>query len=435
MGGKEPRLMITDEDASMREAMRFVLITTIHRLCMWHIMKKLPEKISPSLREDPAFFKRVNSCVWGSETPEEFELTWNSFISDFQLEDNEWLATRYKIRESWIPAYFRDIHLAGILRTTSRSESANSFFNRFIGRKLAFVEFWLRFDTALQCQRQEELIADNTSIHTTPQIMTSWEIEKQGSEVFTHEVFDNFQKEVLAAREHCDVQGTEMVDGMKVMAISDASNKVREVQYDTSTMIAKCSCILFESKGIPCRHIIRFLRAAKVENVNEQLSSYVLKRWEKNCKRYSVYDSEGNLLAEKPIDPVEAAKRRKISDARNKFEALVQKAKNYEEGIDFLTTSLLNMEEHLSKLGPAVSVTRQEEHEAFLGCSIPSEVSVLPPTDVRTKGRCKRIKGHGDKGKKNESEKPKAIRKCGKCKQAGHNSRKCLNKNPPTEIA
>jgi hypothetical protein len=76
-----------------------------------------------------------------------------------------------------------------------------------------------------------------------------------------------------------------MVDGMKVVAISDASNKVREVQFDKSTMIAKCPCMLFESKGIPCRHIIRFLRAAKVEKTNEHLNSYVLKRWEKNCKR------------------------------------------------------------------------------------------------------------------------------------------------------
>jgi hypothetical protein len=151
--------------------------------------------------------------------------------------------------------------------------------------------------------------------------------------------------------------------------------------------------------------------------------------------RNSVYESEGNLLAEKPIDPVEAAKRRKISDAHNKFEALVQTAKNSDEGIDFVTTSLLNMEEHLSKLVTVVSVTRQEEHEAFLGCSIPSEVSVLPPTDVRTKGRCKRIKGHGDKGKKNEGENPKSIRKCGKCKQPGHNSRKCPSKNLPTEMA
>jgi hypothetical protein len=151
--------------------------------------------------------------------------------------------------------------------------------------------------------------------------------------------------------------------------------------------------------------------------------------------RYSIYDSEGNLLAEKHTDPVDVAKRRKISDARNKFEALVQMAKNSEEGIDFVTTSLLSMEEHLSKMVPPVSVTRQEEHEAFLGCSIPSEVNVLPPTDVRTKGRCKRIKGHGDKGKKNEGENPKAKRKCGSCKQVGHNSRKCPNKNPPTEMA
>ena len=115
--------------------------------------------------------------------------------------------------------------------------------------------------------------------------MMSWEIEKQGSELFTHEVFDNFQKEVLAAREYCDVQGTEVVEGMKVVVISDASSKVREVQCDRSTMVVKCSCMLFESKGIPCRHIIQFLRAAKVENTNDQLSSYVLRRWEKNCKR------------------------------------------------------------------------------------------------------------------------------------------------------
>lgn len=285
MGGKEPRLIITDEDASMREAMSVVLPNTKHRLCMWHIMKKLPEKIGPHLREEPLFWVRVNSCVWGSETAEEFESKWHSLISDFQLEDNEWLATRYKIRKSWIPAYFMDIFLAGVLRTTSRSESANSFFNRFIGRKLALVEFWLRFDTALQCQRQEELIADNTSMHTTPQILTTWGIERKGSELFTHEVFNEFQKEVVAAREPCDVQGAELVDGVKIVAITDASKKVREVCCNTSTMVAKCSCMLFESLGIPCRHIVRFLRGAKVEDSNEPPNHYVLKRWEKNCKR------------------------------------------------------------------------------------------------------------------------------------------------------
>jgi hypothetical protein len=95
------------------------------------------------------------------------------------------LVNRYHIRESWIPAYYMDISLAGILRTTSRSESANSFFNYFIHHKLSFVEFWVRFETALEWQRQEELKADNKSIHSTPTLMTSWPMEKQGSMLHT----------------------------------------------------------------------------------------------------------------------------------------------------------------------------------------------------------------------------------------------------------
>jgi hypothetical protein len=71
-----------------------------------------------------------------------------------------------------------DIPLTGVLRTTSRSESATSFVNRFIHRKLSFIEFWLRFDTALECQRQEELKANNKSIHTTPKLMALWAMEK-----------------------------------------------------------------------------------------------------------------------------------------------------------------------------------------------------------------------------------------------------------------
>lgn len=82
---------------------------------------------------------------------QEFESQWLAIITEFELLGNQWFTTRFLIRESWILAFFMDVRLVGILRTTSRSESANSFFNRFIHRKLTFVEFWLRFDTALEC--------------------------------------------------------------------------------------------------------------------------------------------------------------------------------------------------------------------------------------------------------------------------------------------
>jgi hypothetical protein len=37
MGGKAPRFIITDEDASMKSTIRTVLPNTIHRFCMWHL--------------------------------------------------------------------------------------------------------------------------------------------------------------------------------------------------------------------------------------------------------------------------------------------------------------------------------------------------------------------------------------------------------------
>lgn len=431
MGGVAPRLIITDEAVSIKNAIDIALATCVHRFCMWHIMDKVPEKIGPSVREEPEFWKRLNSCVWGSETAHEFETQWNSIITDFGLEENEWLANRFSIRDTWIPAYFMDVSLAGILRTTSRSESANSFFNRFIHRRLAFVEFWLRFDTALECQREEELMADNTSIHTTTQLLTPWIMERQGSELFTYEVFVKFQQQVMAARDNCFVQGITQGEGLKVMTVRGASGKVREVRYDMTTMIANCSCKLFESIGIPCRHIIQVLRT---ENHTELPDYYIMKRWQKRCKRERVYDDKGNLLEEKPADSSDVATRKKISTIRNKIEDLIQKAKHSDEGMDFLSLSVSSIEAPLNQIVPvAPKNTRQEEYEAFIGCNIPSEVHIHPPTDVRTVGRCKRIKRgketKEENKKKDKEVKVKVKRLCKTCKQTVfHDSRNCPRK-------
>jgi transposase-like protein len=56
MGGKAIRFIITDEDASMKSAIRSVLPDTIHRFCMWHIMEKVLEKVGPPINHDKYFF-------------------------------------------------------------------------------------------------------------------------------------------------------------------------------------------------------------------------------------------------------------------------------------------------------------------------------------------------------------------------------------------
>ncbi|PUZ49638.1 hypothetical protein GQ55_7G342500 [Panicum hallii var. hallii] len=152
-----------------------------------------------------------------------------------------------------------------------------------------------------------------------------------------------------------------------------------------------------------------------------------MKRWEKRCKRIVIFDDEGNLLEDVPADPVEVGLRKKVSDARNKFEDLIQKAKSSDEGMDFLTSSLSNLEAPLQKMVPSVSNSKQDEFESFIGTKIPSDVTIHPPNDLKSKGRCKRIK------KSKVISKGRATRTCSKCKQKGqHDARNCPNKSEQT---
>jgi hypothetical protein len=102
-------------------------------------------------------------------------------------------------------------------------------------------------------------------------------------------------------------------------------------------------------------------------------------------------------------------------------------AKTSEQGIDFLYSGLSNLVEPLQKITPTMRVDKQEECETFLGNKIPNEVVIHPPNDIKSKGRCKRIK-KGKEKKAGSGGQSKNKRKCGKCKQvADHDARNCPN--------
>ncbi|GAU52020.1 hypothetical protein TSUD_418370, partial [Trifolium subterraneum] len=208
MGGNKPILIITDQDQAMTNAVEEVFEGSSHRFCMWHILKKLSEKVGGSLNENKIFMNCLKSCIWNSESSDEFEVKWNNIISDYQLEQNGWLSKMYDLRSMWIPAYFKDTFMAGIMRTTSRSESENSFFGNYLNRNLTLVEFWIRFDSALEAQRHKELLADNDTLHSNPELKMHMDLEKHGRDVYTHEIFYIFQKELWSACVDCGIEGT-----------------------------------------------------------------------------------------------------------------------------------------------------------------------------------------------------------------------------------
>jgi hypothetical protein len=131
------------------------------------------------------------------------------------------------------------------------------------------------------------------------------------------------------------------------------------------------------------------------------------------------FADEGNLLDDKDKDPMEVARSKKILDARNQFEDLIQMAKKSDPAVDFLCSSLSKLLEPLQKIVPNATVSKQDDFETFIGGKIPDEVQIRPPTYIVSKGRTKRIK------KSKEMPVPRK-RKCGKCKEiVDHDARNC----------
>ncbi|XP_039119452.1 protein FAR1-RELATED SEQUENCE 6-like isoform X2 [Dioscorea cayenensis subsp. rotundata] len=85
MSGKAPNAIITDQCMAIQGAVRTVFPNSHHRLCLWHIMKKIPEKLG-GLVHYKAVKKILKSIVYESMNIQEFEDGWLKMIEDYNLE-------------------------------------------------------------------------------------------------------------------------------------------------------------------------------------------------------------------------------------------------------------------------------------------------------------------------------------------------------------
>ncbi|XP_076954685.1 protein FAR1-RELATED SEQUENCE 5-like [Bidens hawaiensis] len=87
--GRQPKVVVTDQDPAMKQAIESVFTESRHILCMWHIMKKVADKVGPTLCNNEDFKHRICNIVWtDSIEPDEFEMTWHEIVNEFGLIDN-----------------------------------------------------------------------------------------------------------------------------------------------------------------------------------------------------------------------------------------------------------------------------------------------------------------------------------------------------------
>ncbi|XP_021733275.1 protein FAR1-RELATED SEQUENCE 5-like [Chenopodium quinoa] len=225
--GREPSCIITNQYPTMGIALEKVFTKTKHRLCMWHIMRKVPEKVGTAFCNETDFLKKLSVVVWDREIdPHVFVDGWNSVMEEFDLVDHEWFAYMFKIKHIWIPAYFRDLFMGGILRSTSRSEGENNFFCNFTNPHVTCVEFFVRCETALDAQRheQDELFRLNK---LGLQLVTHLHLEKHAAVVYTRAIFYDFQEECEGAYFSCGVESCSSLygDGVEYSIIVDREKR------------------------------------------------------------------------------------------------------------------------------------------------------------------------------------------------------------------
>ncbi|XP_074299194.1 protein FAR1-RELATED SEQUENCE 9-like [Silene latifolia] len=284
MGGKEPHCFFTDQCPAMETAVPAIFTTDAHRYYMWHIMKKLPEKLGTIVTKETDLITHLNYVVWDSDLePSDFEEKWCALISELQLEDNAWWKYLFSKRQCWIPVYYRDIPLGCILRTTQRSESENSFFKRFENPHGTLVEFWMRFQSAMDQQRHTQKSLDKDSDQSLPQTKTLLSLKVHASTIYTHALFYEFQQQCVDSLNSCSSGDSSRECSTRFMDVEDSIfHKTYTVALNLETFDATCSCKMFERKGYICKHIIWILSGKGAKKIPDK---YLLSRWTKNTKK------------------------------------------------------------------------------------------------------------------------------------------------------
>nr|KAJ0212061.1 hypothetical protein LSAT_V11C400197610 [Lactuca sativa] len=203
-------------------------------------LNKAVNEITSQLATNSAFRKRFHSIIWNSKLePHDFKKEWKSFLNEFNISTNKWLQEMYGLCRRLVPAFFKEIPMFGIMRTTSFSEGQNWSFqnNTLTGSYL--LMFMMTFEGVMERQRRNQVVNDFNIATTLPRFITSSPIEAHASKV-THSTTDDSYK---------------------------------------------CTCMHFEHVGILCRHIFCVFKFYSIEQIPEE---YIMKRWcrmlfQQNC--------------------------------------------------------------------------------------------------------------------------------------------------------
>ncbi|XP_031111971.1 protein FAR1-RELATED SEQUENCE 5-like [Ipomoea triloba] len=216
-----------------------------------------------------------------------------SDYGEYGLGDNGWFRYLFESRTFLASPYFHDEFMAGLVRTTSRSESQNSFFGSFSNGHSSFVEFLVHFDSDIGAQQhaQAKLNADCEACF--PVLKTPLALERHVMGVYTISVFYDVQEEICAACFSCQVVSLSDSDGCVSYVIKDGDHRAWAVNLVLDDNCARCYCKMFEKMGLLCKHIFFVFKDRGLESIP---SRCLVHRWTKGACLHPIFDIDGIVV-------------------------------------------------------------------------------------------------------------------------------------------
>ncbi|KAG2646150.1 hypothetical protein PVAP13_2KG489600 [Panicum virgatum] len=279
MNGTHPKTLLTDRSAAISEAIAATLPATAHRYCVWQIYQHALQQLSQAFHGSRTLEGNFKRCLFDCEDEEEFLTAWKEMLEKYDLEDNQWLADLFSIKEKWALPYGRDAFYAD-MKSVQQKESLTSELKKHLSLEYGLLNFFEQFERLLCDRRSAELEFDVNANQSTKK-PPSMRMLRQAANVYTPAAFKMFEREFELYMD-CMLYSCGEMGTISEYRISVEDNpKDHFVKFDSHNSMMNCTCKTFEFIGIPCRHMLKVLDTRNIKDLPVQ---YIVKRWRKDAK-------------------------------------------------------------------------------------------------------------------------------------------------------
>ncbi|XP_020245056.1 protein FAR1-RELATED SEQUENCE 5-like isoform X2 [Asparagus officinalis] len=338
----------------------------------------------------------------------------------------------YRKRTHWVPCYLKDTFFAG-MTSSQRSESINAFFDTYVNSQTLLPDFVEQYHKAILSRRSQELSKDFATLNTKPVMHLNHPIEIQAGELYTRAIFERFQDELKGSVSlfHNEIGNEESISKYIVGSISTERSVWEHVVYNQNEQRITCTCAMFETNGILCRHAIHIMISNQLVRIPQE---YIMHRWTMNAMHRNIGVS--HVLLEKNFN----SNREQWTTLRSwalraKFNNVMEWAPESPMVFDEIDTFFSNLMEKHEKDISAKQIKGIEATSRVESSTPPSHtIEKLPQITVRDplestkhKGRPRTISRLKSGLEQAQGKKEIKKRTCGRCGQKGHYKSSCTN--------